>query len=90
MTWNCPACRTTIQHNEEPRPGVIYRCPICRLELVVDTDHDKLTLAPFPTEERPATLNKTAAVPSAEVNDTESPKEKPAKLPRSEDRFKTA
>jgi hypothetical protein len=52
MTWTCPACRTTIQHTEEqPRPGTIYRCHVCRLELVVDTELGKLTLAPLPTDD---------------------------------------
>jgi hypothetical protein len=34
-----------------PRPDVIYRCPICRLELVVDAARDVMIVAPFPTHE---------------------------------------
>ena len=53
MTWTCPACRTAIQHTEDqPRPGTVYRCHICRLEFVVDGDLGKLTLAPLPTEDQ--------------------------------------
>jgi hypothetical protein len=52
MTWSCPACRTTIQHTEDaPRPGTIYRCHICRLELVIDTGLGRLTLAPLPADD---------------------------------------
>jgi hypothetical protein len=49
MPWKCPACSEQIRHasNEDaPRPGVVYRCHICRLELVVDTDTGKLTVPP--------------------------------------------
>jgi hypothetical protein len=51
MPWRCPACSTQITHrlNEEaPRPNVIYRCPVCRLELVVDPDQERLIVAPMP------------------------------------------
>jgi DNA-directed RNA polymerase subunit RPC12/RpoP len=51
MSWRCPACQTRIRHSETeaaPRPGVIYRCHICRLELVVDDQTQKLTVRPFP------------------------------------------
>ena len=34
MDWKCPGCGNAIQP-AEPRLGVIYRCSICRLELVV-------------------------------------------------------
>lgn len=47
--WYCPACQTLIRHEHEPlnpRPGVIYRCHVCRLELVLDTLTEKLVLAP--------------------------------------------
>ena len=63
MTFMCPACRNSIRHSEMeaiPRPDVIYRCPICRLELVVDTARDVMVVAPFPThEEDVATQAKT-------------------------------
>ena len=38
MNWRCPACSAQIQpaRSEDTRRGVIYRCHICHLELVVD------------------------------------------------------
>jgi len=50
MPWTCPACRLAIQHSDSeraPRPGVTYRCHVCRLELVVDPQHGKMTVAPL-------------------------------------------
>ena len=41
MPWKCPACSTPIRQqltaagDDSPRPGVIYRCSVCRLELVL-------------------------------------------------------
>ena len=56
MPWKCPACHTAIQHQEpEPRPGVVYRCNICRLELMVDMQTRNLALAPLPTDTPPKT-----------------------------------
>ena len=54
MPWTCPACGVHIRHNEidpAPRLGVVYRCPICRLELVLDASSNKLTVAPLKDEE---------------------------------------
>jgi hypothetical protein len=51
MPWRCPACQTQIRQGENeaaPRLGVVYRCHICRLELVVDYATQKLTVRPFP------------------------------------------
>jgi hypothetical protein len=53
MPWRCPACEIAIRHNEleeTPRAGQIYRCHICRLELVLDPTNGKLTVAPFPSD----------------------------------------
>jgi predicted SprT family Zn-dependent metalloprotease len=50
MPWRCPACQTQIRHSpleERPRLDTIYRCLICRLELVLDQKTDRLTLAPL-------------------------------------------
>jgi len=50
MPWTCPACRTAVRHTEAeplPRVGAIYRCPICRIELVVDTRTSKMKVAPI-------------------------------------------
>jgi hypothetical protein len=30
-----------------PRPGAIYRCHVCRLELTMDEHTNKLTVPPF-------------------------------------------
>ena len=59
MPWQCPACQTLIQHSQvesEPRYSVVYRCHICRLELVFDPDASKLTLAPLPDAEPNTTM----------------------------------
>jgi hypothetical protein len=51
MPWTCPACQTAIRHEEDhPNSHRIYRCHVCRLELVVDQRAGKLTVAPLPTE----------------------------------------
>jgi hypothetical protein len=50
MPWQCPACHLPIHHSEiamRPRAGVVYRCHICRLELVLDPKEDRLTVAPL-------------------------------------------
>ena len=56
MPWKCPACFSAISHapiDATPRLGVIYRCSVCRLELVFDAVTEKLTLAPLPLAEPP-------------------------------------
>jgi len=50
MPWRCPACNLPIRHSDiehEPRPGATYRCHICRLELIVDAETHRLTVAPI-------------------------------------------
>jgi len=50
MPWTCPACSLAIRHSDHdtaPRPGIVYRCHICRLELVLDPNTKKLVLAPL-------------------------------------------
>jgi len=50
VPWKCPACTSNIAHSEAdatPRPLVLYRCHICRLELVYDPALNKLVLAPL-------------------------------------------
>jgi hypothetical protein len=49
MTWRCPACHTPIRservgigHDVPLQPGMVYRCWICRLELVLIDDGTKL------------------------------------------------
>jgi len=46
MTWKCPACQTPIAHDGDmPEPRRVYRCHVCRLELVLDESTRKLTVA---------------------------------------------
>jgi len=56
MPWRCPACETQIRPIEPeatPRPGVVYHCHVCRLELIVDDETQKLTVPPLPEESAP-------------------------------------
>ena len=54
MPWKCPACSTLIRQqltaagHDSPVPGAIYRCDVCRLELVLDVRAHQMTLAPLP------------------------------------------
>jgi hypothetical protein len=53
MPWRCPACYTPIRHSEieeRPRPDTLYRCHVCRLELIVDRVTERLVLAPLSEE----------------------------------------
>jgi len=50
VPWRCPACHTAIHHSaveDRPRPNTIYRCHICRLELVFDADTGRLIVRPL-------------------------------------------
>ena len=50
MSLKCPACSSEIQkHGYELllMPGIIYRCPVCRLELLLDRDGYEMQLAPL-------------------------------------------
>jgi hypothetical protein len=54
MPWSCPACRTPIHHGPletRPRSNSLYRCHICRLELVLDPETERLTIAPIRDED---------------------------------------
>jgi hypothetical protein len=63
--WTCPACQHAVRHSDAetmPRPGVTYRCPICRLELIVDTLRGAMTLAsPSPRDVEDAHKTKRRA-----------------------------
>jgi hypothetical protein len=54
MSWKCPACTTPIRQqltdagDENPHPGRIYHCSVCRLELTVDGD--RMIIAPLMSE----------------------------------------
>jgi len=50
MPWRCPACSTPIRHGASelaPRFGTVYRCHVCRLELVVDAETQQMKVAPL-------------------------------------------
>lgn len=50
MPWKCPACHDPITHapfEEQPRRDAVYRCHICRLELVFDPATARLVPAPI-------------------------------------------
>lgn len=45
MPWTCPSCDQAIRRDRDgpsPRPGVTYRCYVCRLDLVIDIKRHKL------------------------------------------------
>lgn len=90
MAWTCPACDSTVHHTEDaPRPGIIYRCPVCRLELVTDPASGKMTVAPMPGEKRQPTGNKAVAPLPTQAKDASLPLEGKRKTPsRAHDRAK--
>ena len=54
MPWKCPACSEQIRHavsDDRPRAGAVYRCHVCKLELMLDEPSGKLTLAPLPADD---------------------------------------
>jgi len=52
MSWKCPACQTIIRHVEDPpREGRVYRCHVCRLELMIDPTTSELVLAVLKSDE---------------------------------------
>jgi hypothetical protein len=56
MPWRCPACQIQIRHSdleEKPRPKTIYRCHVCRLELILDPNTARLIVAPIEPDGRP-------------------------------------
>jgi hypothetical protein len=38
---------------DRPRVGIVYRCYVCRLELILNAANEKLELAPLPTHLKP-------------------------------------
>jgi hypothetical protein len=48
MPSKCPACETQIRHDgNTPEPNRVYRCPVCRLELVLDSRTNLMNVAPL-------------------------------------------
>jgi hypothetical protein len=47
MPWRCPSCHVEIQHTTEfPYPECVYRCPVCRLNLLFDIKIKKMLPVP--------------------------------------------
>jgi hypothetical protein len=60
MTWRCPACESPIRHSQAeaiPRPKTLYRCHVCRLELMLDESGERFTVTPLDDEPRKAPSN---------------------------------
>jgi hypothetical protein len=59
MPWACPACKTLIRPqliaagDDRPLPGKIYRCAVCRLELVLNDTGTQMAVAPRPATDTP-------------------------------------
>jgi len=61
MAWKCPACETAIRHDgDAPDPRRLYRCHVCRLELMLDATTNRMGLPPLadasnepPTQKHP-------------------------------------
>jgi hypothetical protein len=53
MPWKCPACRTPIRReliaagDDAPKPGRIYRCGVCRLDLMLHNKGTHMVVAPL-------------------------------------------
>lgn len=46
--WKCPACDTEVRHDGDiPKPGRVYRCHVCWLELIHDAATNKMQVAPL-------------------------------------------
>ena len=62
MPWTCPACSTQIDHEQDrPLPQKVYRCHVCRLELVFDENDSKLVAIPFAASNHSDSKSKLAA-----------------------------
>lgn len=64
MAWRCPACSTPIRReliaagDEKPLPGRIYRCSVCRLELILSDNGTHMVVAPIDKTTEPEPTNK--------------------------------
>ena len=53
MPWKCPACSSPIRReliaagNDAPKPERVYRCAICRLDLVLSGGGTHMIVAPL-------------------------------------------
>ena len=63
MPWRCPACGSQISHHESeerPRSDNVYRCHVCRLELVLDQQIAHLVIAPIRVDEPDQKIRRTS------------------------------
>jgi transposase-like protein len=52
MPWKCPACETQMAHDgDHPEHQRVYRCHVCRLDLVRDESTQNLTMRAFTFEQ---------------------------------------
>jgi hypothetical protein len=55
MPWKCPACSTPIRPtlnavgDDTPQLNKVYRCSVCRLELVLDERTNTMVVTPLET-----------------------------------------
>ena len=57
MAWRCPACSIQIRHSEteeRPRPHAVYRCNVCRLELMLNEETGNLDVTPWADQDPPS------------------------------------
>jgi hypothetical protein len=65
MPWKCPACQTPLNHDGDTwQPGRVYRCHVCRLELVLDEASNDMTVAPLPADRKPTKQNRRTKDPN--------------------------
>lgn len=53
MPWTCPACHQSIRHDgaeRQPHAGAMYRCHVCRLDLVWERNEQKLMAVERPPD----------------------------------------
>jgi hypothetical protein len=57
MPWKCPTSEAEIRHDgDTPELGRVYRCHVCRLELVLDATTQRLAVVSLATENRRKTV----------------------------------
>ena len=62
MPWRCPMCGMQIRHSDaddRPHSGDLYRCHVCRLELVLDVTSDRLVVTAQQREEATEKIRNT-------------------------------
>jgi hypothetical protein len=60
VPWKCPVCSSPIRReliaagHDIPEPDRIYRCGICRLDLVLSKDGERMVVAPLDSTKKPS------------------------------------